>query len=66
VGLDALNDVARIQRTFLTNKTDFRYATTQSMLREAASRLLTCALGSQSCYANRAVNGGKCEKEVNE
>jgi len=47
-GLNGLNGVARIQCTPLINKPDFRYATTQSMLREAASESLSCAPGKQS------------------
>jgi len=47
-GLNGLNGVARIQCTPLISKPDFRYATTQSMLREAASESLSCAPGEQS------------------
>jgi len=47
-GLNGLNGVARIQCTPLISKPDFRYATTQSMLREAASESLSCAPGKQS------------------
>jgi len=47
-GINGLNGVARIQCTPLISKPDFRYATTQSMLREAASESLSCAPGKQS------------------